>query len=407
MHYLRDKQIIFISNQTYYDRYWTSKQYISEELRRRNEVLYVEGNYSFGKMWQALLWKKWTLTLFGRLRREKDKLIIFTPPPRIPGRNHLRLLSLLHQFIQRQALRHRQRQLGWSEPIVWTFLHHSDRLVGAFGEAVFIYHCVDDWPRLMPLAKMGRARQIRRDEALLAQRSDICFCTAQSLRDKLQQFNPRSLYIANAVDVNLFRRARLKQAKPADIAACAGPIIGFIGSLEKWVDSEMLLALFQHHPHWTFVAVGPISKDSTTAKLRALPNVIMTGLKPKEELPAYLAHFDVALIPFRLDTLGKSISPLKLFEYFAAGKAVVAADLPEISRFAKWLWTARDEASYASAIAAAMEQRDNKEFAEQMQQLAEENSWPQRLAQYDAELSSFMKAREHGQEKTPGDCPGD
>ncbi|MCF7839997.1 MAG: hypothetical protein K9N22_04395, partial [Candidatus Marinimicrobia bacterium] len=68
-----------ISGQMLHDRYWTSKQYIAHELIKENRVLYVEANYSFGKLFLGLLGKDWPVTLFGRLNRDESGIDVLTP----------------------------------------------------------------------------------------------------------------------------------------------------------------------------------------------------------------------------------------------------------------------------------------------------------------------------------------
>ena len=94
---LKGKDIILISNQMMDDRYWTSKQYITMELIKKNRVLYVEANYSFGKLISGLLGKKWPVSPFGRMQIKNENLTIMTPFPRLPYRNHFRWIGWLNQ----------------------------------------------------------------------------------------------------------------------------------------------------------------------------------------------------------------------------------------------------------------------------------------------------------------------
>ena len=170
---LKNKNIVIISNQSYHDRYWTSKQYITQELIKENRVLYIDGNYSFGKMAKAIIGEKWPITFKGKLKKINDKLFVFTPPPRLPLRNHFRFISKIHQYILLRSIKNVMHKIEINKPVVWSFLHSTNDLVGKLNEEIFIYHCVDDWPRLIPLAKMGRAKQINRDEEDLAEKVDI------------------------------------------------------------------------------------------------------------------------------------------------------------------------------------------------------------------------------------------
>ena len=384
---LKNKDIIILSNQSYQDRYWTSKQYITQELIKENRVLYVDGNYSFGKMILALTGKKWTITLFGSLRKKDDRLSILTPPPRLPLRNHISLFSRLHQYILAWSMKKAARKLGFSRPVLWSFIHSSNHLIGRFDEQLFIYHCVDDWSQLLPLARMGRIKQINRDEQEVAKKADLCFCTAKFLRDKITQFNTNTYYTPNAANTDLFSRALEPGTKiPLDVAALNKPVIGFVGNFEKKVDSELLYRLFAEKKDWEFVALGLTGETKTIRRLGSLPNVHFLGMKPKEALPGYLKKIDVAIIPFYINELGKSISPLKLFEYFAAGKPVVASDLPEIAQFSEVLWLAKDKEQFIEGIEEALKKKDDVEYIERLEGLAKQNSWPERIKLYNSAI---------------------
>lgn len=392
--FLKSRDIIIISNQSYADRYWTSKQYITRELIKNNRVLYVDGNYSFGKMLLGLMGKNWPVTLSGQLRQKEENLYIYTPPPRLPLRNHFAFFSRLHQKLLLNSIRKISNKLKLQNSIVWSFLHSSNHLVGKLNEKMFIYHCVDDWPRLLPLASMGWSQQIIKDELDLAQKSTLCFCTAAILKEKLDAVNNNVFYIPNAVETGLFSKARDKETRfPLDIALLNSPVIGFIGSLEKWVDADLLFDIFQEKKNWTFLSVGVAGKTEKTKKLNSLSNVHLLGLKPKEALPGYLKKIDVALIPFQIDELGKSISPLKLFEYFAAGKPVVAADLPEIARFSKYLWLAKSKNDYIVGIEEALKKKDDPDYIKELGALARKHSWPERIREYNQAIEKTVEGK--------------
>src|SRR6056300_832146 len=92
---LQNEDIVLISNQMLEDRYWTSKQYITQELVKANRVLYVEANYSFGKLLMGLLKGTWPVHPLGAFKQKHDKLWVLTPFPRLPFRNHIRFMGWL------------------------------------------------------------------------------------------------------------------------------------------------------------------------------------------------------------------------------------------------------------------------------------------------------------------------
>ncbi len=84
-------------------------------------------------------------------------------------------------------------------------------------------------------------------------------------------------------------------------------------------------------PELSFLLIGP--KELGVPWPDMPPNVHYRGLTPYSELPRYLADFDVAMIPFKDTQLTQSVNPIKLYEYFAAGKPVLVTAIPELTRW--------------------------------------------------------------------------
>src|SRR5206468_3946735 len=82
---------------------------------------------------------------------------------------------------------------------------------------------------------------------------------------------------------------------------------------------------------WQFILIGP--KDSDGVKsLRRFSNIHLLGPKPYLSLAAYLQHADVGLIPLNTHLANRERSPMKLYEYAAAGISIIATCTPELAR---------------------------------------------------------------------------
>ena len=178
---IENKDIIIISNQMLDDHYWTAKQYITMELIKKNRVLYVEANYSFGKLIFGIMGGKWPTVPFGRLNIENDNLSILTPFPRLPYRNHFRWIGWLNQKLLLKQIKKVMRRLNIEHPILWTFLHQTADLIGKLDESITIYHCVDDWPERFVMENMGRRSIIMDDEKALLESCDLIISVSPKL----------------------------------------------------------------------------------------------------------------------------------------------------------------------------------------------------------------------------------
>jgi teichuronic acid biosynthesis glycosyltransferase TuaH len=106
--------------------------------------------------------------------------------------------------------------------------------------------------------------------------------------------------------------------------------------------------------------------------------VIWTGPRDYRTLPGYAAWFDVALIPFRLDDITRATSPLKLYEYFAAGRPVISTPLPECESFPE-VRIVRSAEELAGSLDAARADAGDPRFVERLRGIARQNSWRARV----------------------------
>ena len=104
----------------------------------------------------------------------------------------------------------------------------------------------------------------------------------------------------------------------------------FPSSVDR-MDLELLAVLADAHPEWSIVMVGPVVKVDP-AELPRRANLHYLGGKSYGELPAYLAGWDVALMPFAINESTRFISPTKTPEYLAGGRPVVSTAIVDVIR---------------------------------------------------------------------------
>ncbi len=154
------------------------------------------------------------------------------------------------------------------------------------------------------------------------------------------------------------------------------PILGYYGALAQWVDFPLLSAVARERPDWSLVLIGP-DHDGAMGRSELIENhenVFWLGPKPYGRLPRYLAWFDVAAIPFAVNRVTESVSPVKLFEYMAGGKPVISADLSEC-RSLPGVYLASNAGKFLEALDQAYANRANPEYLARLDQHARENTW--------------------------------
>lgn len=106
------------------------------------------------------------------------------------------------------------------------------------------------------------------------------------------------------------------------------PRLLYVGSLESRIDVEQLRGLANDLPDASITLVGPLMDIEHFRPLASHPNIDIRPRVSRQDLPGLVAHADVALIPHIRSPLTEAMSPLKLYEYLAAGVPVAAVDLP-------------------------------------------------------------------------------
>jgi UDP-galactopyranose mutase len=147
---------------------------------------------------------------------------------------------------------------------------------------------------------------------------------------KCQTAQHRNIHpFPSSVDVRHFARARERQPDPADQVAIPHPRAGFFGVIDERMDYVLIDALARLRPDLHLVMIGPVVKVDP-ALLPRHPNIHWLGAKTYDELPSYLAGWDVALLPFARNDATRFISPTKTPEYLAAGKPVVSTSIRDV-----------------------------------------------------------------------------
>ena len=376
---LNNQKILIVSNQMWRDRWKGPVHYFTEILARVNQVVFVEGNYSLGKMGLGMLKGNWPVAPFGRRITISKNLSVFTPPPRLPYRHFLPGVGRINQKILRRSILQSLPRWGFTDYLLWVFIHQASDLVGRIGERASIYHCVDDWSRLLPRGGIGSEKVIDCDERALVRKVNLVIGTSQFLSEKMQKVNPNSFYIPNAFSHEIFSRATQSETPlPEDLQRLNSPIIGFVGSLEKKSDLDLIRYVALERPHWSVVIVGYLGEVPDLYKIRGLPNVHLLGMRPLEEVPSYLKGFDVCMVPFKMDQLTESISPQKFYEYLASGKPIVSTKIREVEQFSSLIEIAAHYDEFIQKIEKALDERD-RSARDQRIRVASENTWTHRV----------------------------
>ena len=187
-----------------------------------------------------------------------------------------------------------------------------------------IYDCMDE----LSAFKFAPAELTIKEKELF-KKADIVFTGGHSIFESKKNAHHNIYPFPSSIDKHHFGVARTQITDPQDQAHIPHPRFGFFGVVDERFDIELLDSVAKQKPGWHFIILGPVVKiDPET--LPKYHNIHYLGGKKYEELPAYIAGWDIATIPFAMNESTKFISPTKTPEYLAAGKPVISTPLKDV-----------------------------------------------------------------------------
>lgn len=373
----------------------------SKEFIKNNRVFYINPPYSyrdFARRFSDEFTQERKLDLLmHRMRYENPPQLTQSPnknnfvaalPPMVPpinflskgaiyntmrARNNRKVLNTIKKVIKDNNIKD-YIFMNCYNPFYAGYLPRNE-----FNPLLNIYQCIDDISQNDYTVKHGFDL-----ERNAVQNADVTIVTSRELRNIWKNDAQEIHIVHNAADIDIFERTlKEKFDKPKEIKEINTKIIGFVGNLDDLrVNYPLMKRIAEVHADKTLLLVGPINNNEVyELGMDKMPNVIFTGSKDIRDLPPYLQHMDVAIIPFLLNTLTKSIYPLKINEYLAAGRAVIATNFSEdIRTFKEVIHIAESEEQFVNLIDRAI----NEQTPEKIQNcvdVANSNTWEARVNQ--------------------------
>lgn len=358
-----------------YDGIKVADQHMAEQLSRFVPVLYVDPPVSR----VALAQDKRAVRLVKDpgLRHEMPGLVRITPlvQPFSSRRGSLAMSSALI----RHHLRKTVAQLGGRVRAVISAWAQHDVFRACTG-ASCIYWAQDDFVGGADLLGLNAGLLDTRERAVAAA-ANLIVAANPVVAETWRTRGLKTVLIPYGVDVNAYRN--VDQAPLPSDFTLSGPVAGFVGHINRRIDLRLLEAVADRG--WSLMMVGPRDPDFQPKRLDTLlrrPNVQWVGPKPFHLLPSYFRRIDAGLVPYCDSPFNLGSFPLKTLEYLAAGRAVVASDLPAI----RWLDTdlisiASEPGDFANCVEQVMREGRSQALTARRQALASRHSWASRAAE--------------------------
>jgi glycosyltransferase involved in cell wall biosynthesis len=236
------------------------------------------------------------------------------------------------------------------------------------------------------------------DELEVLRSVDQVVIHSLTMMEKKGRENPHTLFLPNGVDFPLHDR---DWPEPRELAGVPHPRVGYTGYLKNQLDWDLISEMVSRHPKLSFIFVGPTQDDpgvrEEIERLDKEPNTLFPGMRPVEELPAWVCHFDVCIMPYQNDGYTRYISPLKLHEYLAAGHPVVGTTLPNLTPFEGTITLADSVEEWSQALTKALDPAEHaQDRIDARKEVARAHDWDHLAARLGATLLARLQEKGEG-----------
>jgi glycosyltransferase involved in cell wall biosynthesis len=283
-------------------------QHLLRRATRRYEVFFWEEPV-FGEEREAWL---------DRTMSEEGVEILV---PRLPHRDWEQAI-----IVQRRLLDQFLSQLSNEPSVLWYYTPMALQFSRGIPADVIVYDNMDELS-----AFHGAPPEVVALENEMFAASDVVFTGGQSLFEAKKHRHKNIHPFPSSIETAHFHKARRATQDPVDQASLPRPRLGFFGVVDERMDVDLLARAAALRPDWQFVMVGPVVKIDPQILPKAA-NIHWLGSKTYKELPSYLSHWDLGLMPFALNDATRFISPTKTPEFLAAGIPVLSTRIRDVVR---------------------------------------------------------------------------
>lgn len=241
-----------------------------------------------------------------------------------------------------------------------------------------IYEYIDEISEKISGQKIPKFVLNRHERLLRDEENVIVIATATKLYNDVAKYRKKNFkLVTNGVVYEHFNN--IEKIVPKEMKVVVNEkkqIIGYYGALASWFDYKLVKEVAKLRKDWNIVLIG-WDYDGSLGKssLRNIENIHIIPSVPYEILPTYAQWFDVCTIPFVINEVTESTSPVKLFEYMALGKPIVTTAMPECKKYKSVIIAENKAIKFVESIEEGIKDKENKEYLKVLKEEALENTW--------------------------------
>jgi glycosyltransferase involved in cell wall biosynthesis len=377
---------------------WLSHQQIMSRLARRHAVMYVARENTLDGARSILAGGK---SLRSKTRFLAENVNEFRPTALLPRVFFSGALDALSTRLRGQSIRRAARRAGGERRSVLYFWNpHFVDLVGKVGESLSVFHMHDYHPGFAKEGTLEHAKVVDQFKKSLDRADLVVACSEALLHEARAHGRRDARLVENGVDFNTVAGGAAMKV-PAELARLPRPIVGHIGRINRKLDMDAIGRIAAERPSWSVVLMGPRTGwpeeyERRFQALLALPNVHYVAGHGWDDLPAYFNAIDVGLMAYRTEGTWMAYGfPLKLWEYFSLGKAVVGSDVRSLRKFSSLLELVTAGEDWVAAVQRAIEQ-DSEEKRGERADLARRYDWDGRATLIEGLIGEALAAKSRG-----------
>jgi len=387
---LNNQNILFLSS-SFWDGLWTRKHIFMKMLSRYNKIIYVEREPTIATPISDPDYERFFPNILPTQRWINENMILYTPPCLLPmAHSKSRLTNFFNQLFMLLLIKKIIKKYFHNEDfIIWTTVHSIPLIFKNLQAKLKIFDCTDEISEFSHVNK----KLVAQWEKDLIKSCDIVFVTSETLLKNKKKLNKNTYYIPNGVEFDVMNSINKTVYKcPNDIKGIDDPKVIFIGNISEWIDLKIIYDAANKFRNYNFIIIGPIKKNIKVRNYNA-KNLFFLGKKKYDLIPSYIQHSQVCISTFKINELSKSINPLKVYEYMATGKPVIASFMPELSKYQDCLMLYRTKKDFFNFLD-KYTRIDNRYKRQKRIEIAKLHSWDILLENMCGVINNYINSNE-------------
>jgi teichuronic acid biosynthesis glycosyltransferase TuaH len=242
----------------------------------------------------------------------------------------------------------------------------------------FIYEYIDHLSPELAGTKNIPQNIIDKYEYVMNHKNVYVIVTADLLRDDVinHRGNINLGYSSNGVDYNFFQTIDKNYKLDKDfnnIIKKGKPILMYYGALAKWFDYDLIKEIAKTNKY-SIVLFGIKYDEAYDNNIHDEENIYFLGSRDYKVLKNYAYHADILSIPFQINDITRSTSPVKLYEYMALNKPIITTNMNECTKY-KSVLIGKNHKDFIAKLDEALKLKKDKNYISLENKEAKENDW--------------------------------